>query len=138
MLFFLNAQDLFAYQGVFQRHLIKHLEKKEITEAEMEPIIAESRRLAGELAKEEQDSVQVLDDDDDTEEPQADGSGELELKDVKEETVEEEEEGEEEELELEGESVEVDENGDLDEEESNIALKLQSRAVAGKNESYFH
>lgn len=101
----------------------------------MEPIIAESRRLAGELAKEEQDSVQVLDDDDDTEEPQADVSGELDHKEVKEETVEEDEEDEEEELELEGESVEVDENGDLDEEEAHIALKLKSTAVAGKNKS---
>ena len=107
------AQELFAYQGVYQRHLIKHLEKKEITDDDLAPLIAESHRLAEEISIAERDSVQVLDDEE-ADKREADEAAEAS--------------GEPEEAAEQEQADEEDENGGLvEEEEAHIAQKLQSR-----------
>lgn len=53
------GQDLFAYQGVYQRHLLRHRENNEIGEEELGPILADSLRVAAELSMNGQTLVSV-------------------------------------------------------------------------------
>lgn len=48
-------QDFFAYQGVYQRHLMRHRAKDEISEPDMALVVEGSLRLAEELARIEQE-----------------------------------------------------------------------------------
>lgn len=96
-----------------------------MTESELAPIIAESHRLAGEIAKGEQESVQVLEDEEvDEKESTELQAGDHVGADNFAEEIEEQEE-------VEGDD---EENGDLvEEEEAHIAQKLQNKASPGRN-----
>lgn len=114
---------------MYQRHLLKHLEKKEIDDVQLAPMIAESQRLADEIAKEERKSVRVLEDEDeamdDPVQPEKAAAQVEAESSVQEEELEELVEEEE------------DENGELiEDEEARIALKLQGQAgIAGSSKS---
>ena len=58
---------MFAYQGVFQRHLIKHRENNEINDEELAPYIADSIRLAEEIGRQDSSAVRMLEGDADEE-----------------------------------------------------------------------
>ena len=116
---------MFAYQGVYQRHLVKHLEKQEISDAELAPIIAESHRLANELATEERKSIQVLDD---AEPDLLDGSAQPPESNLHRETPETPLKEEEEEEEMADAEEADEEDGELSEDEEHeaqIAIKMQ-------------
>ena len=59
------VQDFFAYQGVYQRHLLRHRENNEIDDNQLTPLLAESVRLADEITKAESSAVQVIEEGDD-------------------------------------------------------------------------
>jgi len=60
------CQDYFAYQGVYQRHLLRHRENNEIDDSQLTPLLAESVRLADEITKAESSAVRVIEEGDDT------------------------------------------------------------------------
>ena len=125
-------QDLFAYQGVYQRHLLRHRENKEIDDNELTPILAESVRRAEEINKQDHTPVQVLEEDGDDNDDEA----AVEEAEEPEEQLEETEELQELEEEL-NPDEDDDENGDLvAEEENKIALKLQNKTNRVKIEHF--
>lgn len=125
---------MFAYQGVYQRHLIKHRDNSEIPHSELASMITESLQLADEISSRERKSVRILDD----EEPEP----ELAPKDTPKETVNDLL------VDADGDFVDADDDADVDadasveadaeadedenaelieDEEAKIALKLQSK-----------
>ncbi len=99
---------MFAYQGVYQRHLLKHKENSELDEDEIAPMIAESLRLADEIGMRDRKSVRVLDEEE--LEPQEEGLVESKEAEYEELTAEE------------------DEHAELNpDEEEKIALKLKNK-----------
>lgn len=100
---------MFAYQGVYQRHLLKHKENSELDENEIAPMIAESLRLADEIGMRDRKSVRVLDEEE--LEPQEEGP-EVESKEAEYEEL----------------TAEEDEHAELNpDEEEKIALKLKNK-----------
>jgi len=55
------CQEMFTYQGVYQRHLLQHKENNEITSEELAPILEESLRMAEELSKHGHSFIDIMD-----------------------------------------------------------------------------
>ncbi|XP_046461484.1 zinc finger protein 62 homolog [Daphnia pulex] len=114
------CQDLFSYQGVYQRHLLKHRDNNEIGDNEVAPMIADSIRLADEIGVLNKTAIH-LENDEEEQEPKQDPEKEEAISAENDVTAD----------------VEEEENADLmEDEEAKIALKLKSKAkLAGSSKT---
>jgi len=125
------CQDLFAYQGVYQRHLLRHRENNEIDDDELTPILAESVRLAEEITNQETSAVRIIEemdeDDNDEEDMEMHGDDEDVEAEAEDEEEEEAEDNDEEELKQEFEEEQPEEQVEGYEEQK-ITTKRKSKA----------
>merc|ERR1712071_395709 len=115
-----------GYQGVYQRHLLRHRENNEIDDDELTPILAESVRLAEEITNQETSAVRIIEEIDE-EDMEMHGDDEDVEAEAEDEEEEEAEDNDEEELKQEFEEEQPEEQVEGYEEQK-ITTKKKSKA----------